>query len=314
MRTAKEKRYGALDANIKIIKNCKKTKDFNQMLSSFEDLQKNFDKAKPIIAKEENGVTPRFFLRILVEIEDLVNETWEDAAGRKNLSKVNGKSLGALRQKLRKYIRENHEEGVAKFRENPDADDDEPEDAAEDAGSDDDSDADIRAKSVEKEMKPSKSRKRADDDEDDDSDAMWPSDTESSSSSDDDIVTATTYTREMFLKKAVDPEKEKKKKEKEEKKRRDREKRREEMRVMQQQEQSDESDGEGGWTVQSKSSAKVAMFPKDAEITNELVINKLAEIMAARGKKKTNRKEQIELLNELSTIGKIYINLELFLK
>ena len=52
-------RYAAIYANIKTIKNCKKTKDFNQMLSSFEDLQKNFEKAKPVIAKEKNGITPR---------------------------------------------------------------------------------------------------------------------------------------------------------------------------------------------------------------------------------------------------------------
>merc|ERR1712018_108726 len=112
------------------------------MLSSFEELQKNFDKAKPIIAKKENGVTPRFFLRVL-------NETWEDSAGRKNLSKINGKSLGALRQKIRKYIRDTHDDDVAKFRENPDADDDEREEAGEEEGSGDDDD-DFREKSVEK--------------------------------------------------------------------------------------------------------------------------------------------------------------------
>merc|ERR1719150_242833 len=65
----------------------------------------------------------------------------------------------------------------------------------------------------------------------------------------------------------------------------------------------EDDDDEGGWISVDKSSAKVAMFPKDAEITNDLVIKKLAEIMAARGKKKTNRKEQIELLTELATIG-----------
>merc|ERR1712131_388054 len=64
-----------------------------------------------------------------------------------------------------------------------------------------------------------------------------------------------------------------------------------------------DDDDEEGWTVQDKSNKKVAMFPKDADITNELVVNKLAEIMAARGKKKTNRKEQIELLSELANIG-----------
>jgi len=51
--------------------------------------------------------------------------------GRKSMSKVNGKSLGALRQKLRKYIRENLEEEVAKFRENPDAEDEEEEEEVE---------------------------------------------------------------------------------------------------------------------------------------------------------------------------------------
>ena len=85
-----------------------------------------------------------------MEMEDLVNETWEDSAGRKNLSKINGKSLGALRQKLRKYIREGHEDDVAKFRENPDAADDEDE-KGDDEDSGDGSDTDTRGKSEEKE-------------------------------------------------------------------------------------------------------------------------------------------------------------------
>merc|ERR1711872_738762 len=127
VRSAKEKRYEVLFTIIKSIRNSKKIKDFNKMLSSYEDLLKAFEKAKPVIAKEEKGVVPRFYIRILVEMEDLINETWEDSAGRKSMSKVNGKSLGALRQKLRKYIRENLEEEVAKFRQTPDAEDDEEE-------------------------------------------------------------------------------------------------------------------------------------------------------------------------------------------
>jgi len=305
VRSAKEKRYEALYANIKTIKNCKKTKDFNQMLSSYEELQKNFEKAKPIIAKEENGVTPRFYLRTLVEMEDLVNETWEDTTGRKNLSKINGKSLGALRQKLRKYIRENHEEDVAKFRENPDADDDEQEGEGdfEGSGDEDDDVPSSRARSEEKELKPSKKKIR--DDDDDDSDE-WLSSDESSASSDEELASTTVYTREMFLKKAEDPEKERKKKELKDKKQKEREMRREEQKQKQMMGDSEsEDDGEGKWfdVPAGGKTAKVAMFPKDAEITNELVINKLAEIMAARGKKKTNRKEQIELLTELASIG-----------
>merc|ERR1719384_1167894 len=76
---------------------------------------------------------------------------------------------------------------------------------------------------------------------------------------------------------------------------------------MMQAKKDEQSDDEGsdkeGWEVVDRTATKVAMFAKDAEITNDLVIKKLAEIMAARGKKKTNRKEQIELLTELANIG-----------
>ena len=111
-----------------------KIKDFNKMLTSYEELLKAFDKAKPVIVKEREkdksegkgtswlvGDSPRFYIRILVEMEKLINETWEDTAGRKAMSKVNGKSLGSLRQKLRKYMRESMADDVAKF--DPEAED-----------------------------------------------------------------------------------------------------------------------------------------------------------------------------------------------
>ena len=105
VRSAKEKRYEQLHNIMKSIRNSKKIKDFNKMETSFQELTKAYEKAKSVIAKEEGGLTPRFYVRILVEMEDLINETWLDREGRKNMSKINSKSLGALRQKLRKYIR-----------------------------------------------------------------------------------------------------------------------------------------------------------------------------------------------------------------
>jgi len=113
VKSAKEKRFEVLYTIIKTIRNSMKIKDFNKMLTSYEELTKAFDKAKPVIVKEKEkdrvegkgsswlvGNTPRFFIRILMEMEKLINETWEDSAGRKAMSKVNGKSLGSLRQKL----------------------------------------------------------------------------------------------------------------------------------------------------------------------------------------------------------------------
>lgn len=62
---------------------------YHKQILGFEDLQKAFVKASPVIAKEENGQTPRFFVRCLVEMEDFINETWEDREFRKNMSKNN---------------------------------------------------------------------------------------------------------------------------------------------------------------------------------------------------------------------------------
>lgn len=85
-----------------------------------------YQKALPVITKEESGQTPRFYVRCLVEMEDFIVEVWEDREGRKNMSKNNSKSLTSLRQKLRKYNKD-FEEDIIKFRENPDQDDDEEE-------------------------------------------------------------------------------------------------------------------------------------------------------------------------------------------
>merc|ERR1712242_453184 len=147
-----------------------------------------------------------------------------------------------------------------------------------------------RAPSVPKEKKGRERSTTADDDFDSDD---WPSDSESSSSSEDEAPTGG-YTREMFLKKTVDPEKEREKKEKKDAKAA--------ARAASREKEAEDGDDEG-WNVVDRTATKIAMFSKDAEITHDLVIKKLLEITAARGKKKTNRKEQIELLSELYTIS-----------
>lgn len=48
-------------------------KFFYSMLSSFEDLTRAYIKALPVIKKEELGVTPKFYLRCLVEMEDFIS-------------------------------------------------------------------------------------------------------------------------------------------------------------------------------------------------------------------------------------------------
>lgn len=281
MRSMKEKRYEELTNIIKQIRNYKKIKDMSSMLGSFEDLQKAYVKALPVITKEENGQTPRFFVRCLVEIEDFINEMWEDKEGRKNMSKNNSKSLASMRQKFRKYVKD-FEEDLARFRENPDQPDDEEEEEKKEPEPDSETEA------------PSKTQSKAAAEEGDSDDTeSWPSDSESTSDSSDDNEDYANY-RDRFLKKPDDgTEKTKTKRVRQVKDKK--------------QKMEDEEDEEGEWeTVKDGvaiKSEKLKMFAKDAKIDLGLVVKKLNEIMAARGKKRTDRREQIELLHELQRIA-----------
>lgn len=82
VRSTKEKRYEDISNLIKAIRNHKKIKDMASIITSFEDLTRAYQKALPVISKEENGVTPRFFVRALAELEDFITEVWEDREGR----------------------------------------------------------------------------------------------------------------------------------------------------------------------------------------------------------------------------------------
>ncbi|XP_037281974.2 eukaryotic translation initiation factor 3 subunit c [Rhipicephalus microplus] len=298
VRSTREKRFEELTDIIKQIKNHKKIKDMSKLLTSFENLTKAFQKAKVVIDKEEGGNIPKFFIRSLVELEDFVTECWEDREGRKNMSKNNSKSLATLRQKLRKYNKD-HEADIAKYRENPEEEDEEREDD-EDKDSDVDDEMSFKKKAsskADKDDAKSKFVKGGSDDESDDDSMDWGSsdESESSSSSDDEKYGGNLANK--FLKNRAGGEKdEQKEQRRREKKREQKDKRRE--------------DDEEGWEEVKGGvpliMEKPKMFAKDAEINHQVVLKKLNEIMAARGKKGTDRSEQIELLSELLAISQAH--------
>merc|ERR1712008_585356 len=161
-----------------------------KMETGFLELVKAYEKAKPVVEKEENGVTPRFFVRVLVELEEVVNEQWADRDGRKKMSKSNAKSPGYLRQKHRKYIKD-FEDDVKKFTDNPDAADDEDEkettkdqDDMGDAGSDAEDNEGATGVPAADAFKKSKSKSTTpgDEDDEDSDDSYWDSDSDESSS------------------------------------------------------------------------------------------------------------------------------------
>ena len=66
--------------------------------TEYENLTKEFEKAKAVVSKE--GI-PNFFIKCLGDLEDYIQQQWEDTDGRKKLSKLNAKVLVSLHQKLK---------------------------------------------------------------------------------------------------------------------------------------------------------------------------------------------------------------------
>lgn len=300
VRSNKDKRFEEIQNIIKTMRNHKKIKDMSNVLSDFEDLGRAIEKARKILDKE--GI-PRFVLKCLVELEDFVTEHWEDTDARKNMSKNNSKGLAALRQKVKKYNK-NFETDITTYKESPDVgvedDGDEEKDDEEESGDDDD---DLDATEFKKSAMPATK-----DDEESDSNTDWGSSSSSESeSSDDDSRPLGALTADYFLKKKEKPEgdeEKKKKKEKDEKKRKTKA-------AQKQEDESDEDRADGEWEVVKNGVAvpaleKPEIFSKDTEINHDVVIKKLNELMANRGKKGTDRTIQIELLIDLRNICKVH--------
>lgn len=302
VRSQKDKRFEELTNSIKQLKNHKKIKDISKVLTEFENLGKAFTKAKTVVDKE--GI-PQFYVRSLTELEDFVKENWEDTEGRKKLTKVNARALATLRQKLRKYNKD-FEEEILKYRENPVPS---GESGQEDSASDDDEDDDADFTRANDFVKTKVSTDKGnlvkpiepanDDDIGDDDSSDWPSSDSETETSDSDIGGEggpMQYTASMFIKKDKGPE------DKGRQKKKMKEKKTSKLKFKE-----GEND-EGGWTEVKGSHMSAAdkakqLFPKDTEITHQVVLKKLREILSARGKKGTDRTDQIEFLKQLRVIS-----------
>ncbi|XP_053871097.1 eukaryotic translation initiation factor 3 subunit C [Malaclemys terrapin pileata] len=308
VRSAKDKRFEELTNLIKTIRNAMKIRDVTKCLEEFELLGKAYGKAKSIVDKE--GV-PRFYVRILADLEQYLNELWEDKEGKKKMNKNNAKALSTLRQKIRKYNRD-YESQISSYRQNPEqsADEDEERKSDDSEGSssseDDDDGEGMSAAAFLKKKEPSgesrskflKKMEEEEEEEDSDSDDEdWgssDSDTDSESDEDDGKYTSLAS---KFLKKDEDKKSTEKKRDEKAKKKHDRKAKKYE----------DEED-EGGEWEKVKGGAplvkeKPKMFAKGTEINHAVVVKKLNEILQARGKKGTDRAAQIELLQLLVTIA-----------
>uniref|UniRef100_A0A8C2IZD3 Eukaryotic translation initiation factor 3 subunit C n=1 Tax=Cyprinus carpio TaxID=7962 RepID=A0A8C2IZD3_CYPCA len=315
VRSAKDKRFEELTNIIKTIRNAMKIRDMSKCLEEFEQLYRAFLKSKTIVDKE--GV-PQFYIRLLADLEDYLNQLWEDKEGKKKMNKNNAKALSTLRQKIRKYNKD-FETEIASYKENPEqsAEEEEKDDigsASSKSDDDDDDDEGITAKSLMK-KKPQEEEKKApeafkflkgaadeESESDDDEDSEdWGSDSVDSGGESEDNEGAAASLAVVFLKKAQDGDKQ------HEPKKDGRRKRHKKIEQVEEEVDEDGEAEEGGWEKVKGGvplvKEKPKMFAKGTEINSAVVIKKLTEILQARGKKGTDRAAQIELLHALSGIS-----------
>uniref|UniRef100_A0AC34RAR3 Eukaryotic translation initiation factor 3 subunit C N-terminal domain-containing protein n=1 Tax=Panagrolaimus sp. JU765 TaxID=591449 RepID=A0AC34RAR3_9BILA len=281
VRSAKDKVYEELKDYIRQSRNAEKIKDVNKLLSNFESITKCFEKAKTIIAKE--GLTfPRFYIRYLAQLDDVLAVLWEEKDTRTNMSKANQNSLKTLRLKMKKYIRE-FETELASYREGPDP----VGYTSQEEGSDEEEEVE---EPVVHETKKKIAAAVIDSDASSDEDE-WASDHESDSSeSDIDLEGKEMEELRRYFLKSTKAEKEGKK---------DRDK---PSRLKPKPVEAPEDDG-GEWSVVVAGGEK-PLFPNKAEITLESFLKKFNEINTGRGKRSTNTRQYLKYLEELFEIAK----------
>jgi translation initiation factor 3 subunit C len=150
VKSAKDRFLTGFDESIKSIRASMKERDYNSIATLFDELAKTMIKAKAVLAA---GI-PKPLVRILVDLEDFINERLLDKAAFKTLSASNGRSLNRMKLTLKKHNKP-YSIVMEAYRKNPIVDD------KDDSDDDDDGDKD----------KDSDDSDDDDDDDDDDSDS-----------------------------------------------------------------------------------------------------------------------------------------------
>jgi hypothetical protein len=98
VRSEKDKRFEAIRQVITKIKDKMKIKDFISISDEFDNLGKEFEKAKKVVDKE--GI-PVFYIRICYVLEQFVNTITNDE--KKSMKKDNSTAFNKIKQRIKKH-------------------------------------------------------------------------------------------------------------------------------------------------------------------------------------------------------------------
>lgn len=126
VRSAKEKRFDELQESIKKLRNHMKINDWSKIETEWTVLTKLIEKAKAVIDKEGY---PRFVLKAMVDLDDLLKKTIADKDMKKKMNSTNFRSLNTMKQSMKKWVatQKNLETKMEDYRKNPDGEGDDDE-------------------------------------------------------------------------------------------------------------------------------------------------------------------------------------------
>ena len=309
VKSKETKKYEALTAKLRAIKNHVKINDWTAVQQDFEELNKRLERALTAdVISGKRPPVPRVYIAALVLLEDAVAKVQAD---RPRLSKTNTKALNATRQRLRKNNRE-HEADIAAFRESgadpwgSEGGDEEPAATAAAAAparvasSASESDASTSASSSSSSSWASSSTES---DEQEDEEDESGSETESSASSTAGRARGARAAR--WLKSGSASSESESEASSEEMSaaataaRRKRQERR--ARVAARRDRGDEDDDEAfTGKVVTAAAVRAARRERAEDLTAAQLEERLGEVVAARGRKGTDRREQVEQIQWLA--------------
>lgn len=150
VRSQKDRAWDAIRDMVVKIRNARKNQDWSLLQDEFDAVNKKIDKSKMLIMRD--GL-PKFYIMMLVEVEDAVNEVMNDKAAFKNLKTAAQHSLKRMKLTVKKH-NSGYEAQIAACRASPDDyksdveedDDDSDSDEEDDDEDDDDDDDDDKVK------------------------------------------------------------------------------------------------------------------------------------------------------------------------
>ncbi|OII72204.1 uncharacterized protein cubi_01537 [Cryptosporidium ubiquitum] len=297
VRGAKEKFYDELRMIIRRINNHVKVSDFSSLSDEYDKLLKCIQKSHNVI--KDYGI-PKFFISILVELETFLDEKFRDKEAIKKLSKAKATSFNTLRAKFRKSV-EDYRHQMDDCKINPLAYQD-------DDLSDSDSASDSYSDSSKSNSNSSGSSSSSSSDSDSDSGSDSDSNGSDGSSDEDSSDSSSSSSSSSSEWSSYEDEYEDRhasalakwgtrtksvKKEKESVKKAHRQKH-----VKKDFQETATSGGTGN----NLPSGDLLSF--EGEVTVDMIVEKVGEIVAARGKKGTDRQEQIRLLKKAAEISR----------